>query len=102
MLGGDEQDIANALPGDAQVGDNQWLRENIAIHRLRKEPGEIRRGNVRRSENRLIGILSRAKIVIVISQNADRRNGWSHGPNIERNQKAGAEQEQQETTQFAG
>jgi hypothetical protein len=66
----------HSMINNVHIGHIERLRVDVSIHRLRKELAELIRSlDPGRSENRLIGILPGAGIVIVIGRHADLRLG---------------------------
>ncbi len=69
--GGHDHQIMDPFAGDVHVGHHERLRVNPVIHRMRGDQPEAIHVDVRVGEGRLVGILTRARIVVVIGEDGD-------------------------------
>src|SRR4029077_17090632 len=80
VLGCDKDDVVLTLARYREIRHQQRFRINIAVHRLRKQLAEPGRTYSSGGEDRLVGIGSRPRHVIVICDDIDlRARSWRTG-----------------------
>ena len=73
VLCGDEDDVADAEPGDVQVRDVQRLRVDVSVNGIGEQVSERPGDDVGRSQHGLGEVLAGAGVVVALREHADLR-----------------------------
>ena len=71
VLGGHEHNVVNALAGDGDGGQVEWLRVELSIDRPGEDLTELGRVHIRGRQNRFREILSGPGEIVTVSRNTD-------------------------------